>query len=926
MSIATDIKDILGFFSTIPAGRIDNLYLREPKGPLEQMEIFIRIRFLFLLFLSLNLVDLAVNLTLVLVYAGRILFRGEETQETYLAAQKKYATAFGNRFYATLASPVGFIFPKLVVFYFTPEINEKGVRSGGNYYHVPNVSLQQPETVEELQALIKKSIIEKRQIIPIGAGRSQGKQFLPEGNGKTSLIIDLDHFNTVEIDSERETATVGAGARWFQVQEAANKSRLALKVMQASNIFSVGGSIGTNIHGWDHKTGMLSNTILSMKIIDTQGALKTLTPEDELFHYITGGLGLYGIVYSVTLQLTKNEKLKRESMIISLHDYVQYFNDSMRCNDSVKMHYFRLDLDPQKPLKRGFTESYVVTDNKAVITPNLVAELSHGTRMRQILVNIARRSIWARMYYFNSELHDGLNNNPIMTTNEVMKPPINALFNPSLSEAEWLQEYFLPGETLAEFLDEFSDILAKNEVILLNASIRFVKQNNQSPLSYTHDGDRFALVICFNQSLQPKHVIQAKKWLREAQHLTIEKGGSYYLPYQQVSSPEDFAKSFPYAKKAQAYKNTIDPHQIFTSGFHQKYMASTPVFKVNKEKDYVRMVLENSVWRKSFEGFLNHVLQRVEAEKLYALLDDILLYNDSHAEIYQELCHRLYEVMPSVVFDTANKLKSLHAIKNDLGEQARVLLPFNKNTLNGVVEIGSPGRFATGFKAHYKVKGKVYAAIESPSFGDYIDAGTFSPYDVSVKLNYNNPHLKDIPSQSADIITCYVGIHHFPTHKLDGFLQEVKRVLRVGGQFLLVDHDVGDEDSESMAMAHFAHFIFNAVNGVSLNDEMNELRDFKPIAHWRSLLSKHGFDNVTGADVPMIRQGDPTRNWMITAIKSSPIPVITLNKSTMNNDSCKEKKNRVPASKLGLFHLNSNSDTPSDEEHQEINSLLNTRV
>ena len=67
---------------------------------------------------------------------------------------------------------------------------------------------------------------------------------------------------------EKKVIRVGAGATWAQIQNEANHLGLAVKVMQASNVFSVGGSLSVNCHGWDHQAGSLVNTVNSIKIIN----------------------------------------------------------------------------------------------------------------------------------------------------------------------------------------------------------------------------------------------------------------------------------------------------------------------------------------------------------------------------------------------------------------------------------------------------------------------------------------------------------------------------------------------------------------------------------------------------------------------------------------------------------------------------------
>lgn len=866
----------LGYFSSVPAGMIDRAYLQTPKTFAGGIWQFLKTRVTYLLFLSLLLVDLVVSAFMATGYAIRSLFTSDTTQTKRLAKQQEYATMFSKSLFALIGSPFGLYDPKLVIFYFTPErTTTDGVMAGGDYHVAPNAELKTPTTPEALQQIVREAIQNGDQIIPRGAGRSQGKQFIPEGN-KKQIVIDLSQFNSItNIDPETKTAKVGAGALWSDLQLEVNKAKLAVKVMQASNVFSVGGSIGTNIHGWDYHSGMISNTIKSMDIVDPNGNFQTLKPGDELFQLITGGFGLYGIVYRVEIELTDNEPLKRETLNVEPQDYAQHFNDNLKNNPDSKLHLYRLSLNPNAPLSEGFTETYVKTDGVPVITPDFSIEPTHGTRMQRFLVNIARRFGWARKLWWDGERQDFLDNHPVATTNAIMQAPINAMFNASVSESEWLQEYFLQADQLGAFIQDLGALLKRNDVALLNATVRFVKKNDRSPLSYAYDVDRFAVVICFNQSLEHSAIIHARKWLREAQHLAVEKGGTYYLPYQDVASPKDFNKAYPRAGMAQTLKEQYDPKGILTSGLHQKYILPHSV-----QTTHAHTVMSDADAREEFKGFLTNILQRVDVDKIYPLLDDILTYRDTHADIYQELCERLNEVMPSTIGDIQRKLNSLYAIKRELGEQAAALLP-EATKVNGIIEIGSPGRFVGGFKQHYEVTGQIIAVNdEDPSFSDYIDANSWHPYDGFKKLDYNNlDSFNELEDNSADLITCYVGLHHFSPEKLTQFLDKVSQVLRVGGHFILDDHDITDDKTN--AMAHLAHMIFNAVNGVSLENEMSEIRDFQPMTYWNEQLAKHNLCATGGPEVPLIRQGDPTRNRMIITIKS---PVLELKVNDDDND------------------------------------------
>jgi FAD/FMN-containing dehydrogenase/SAM-dependent methyltransferase len=854
----------IGRYSEYPAGWIDRMDLEENTTLLRKAFFFIRQRIIFLaLFPLLSAVDIAtsfVRATRNFIFG---LFTSDKEQEYFFANAKESATLFSKNLLGLLFSWLGIISPKLVSFFFVPAKNGQKVESGGSLYK-EDAEKVTPESEEEIQEIIRQVLSNGQSVMAVGAGRSQGKQFIPQSKEKKNgILLDMSGFDDIVIHKETRTATVGAGVRWVDLQMAANKKKLALKVMQASNVFSVGGSIGTNIHGWDHRSGNLANVILSLKIVNAQGEIEIIERGSPKFGKILGGFGLFGIVISAEIELTDNENLVEKGVDVSLDDYVRYFREEVQTDDSIRMHLFRLSLEPNNLLGNGVAVNYTKVDNsKPVKSANIFKEGENGTRMDRLMVNVARRSGMVRGRYWQGERARLLNSETPMTTNEIMQPPINAMFNNSVSESEWLQEYFVPGENLKDFLKELGALLNENEVALLNSSVRFVKKDEYSTLGYAADGDRFAVVLCFNQSLQQSEVIKTKKWVRAANDLVIKHGGTFYLPYQQFSSPEQFEAAYGVERvqEFQMAKMNEDPQDVFRSGLSEHYMEPKD-YKPN----FFKELMASADLKKKFAGFLENVLQRVDTDKFYALLEDIMKYNDSHEEIYAELLRRLPDVMPGKLGSLQRVLKSLANIKEDLTAQAKALMP-DVDTINGLVEIGYPGRFVGGFKSAFKVTGPITAVYEAQSLTDYVQTGFPRPYDNFVKLDYNAPDLSSIPDNSADVITCYVGLHHFPDDQIEQFLNNVRRILRPNGRFLLVDHDAHND--EALLMANMAHSVFNAANGAPLQEEMTEIRNFQPMSYWNELLQEHGLGQAdSGPEVAMIREGDPSRNTMVSFVK-----------------------------------------------------------
>ena len=66
--------------------------------------------------------------------------------------------------------------------------------------------------------------------------------------------------NAIRLDPAARTVTVGAGATWHAIQHAIHPD-FAVKAMQSTDIFTVGGSISVNAHGMDHQAGAVMGSI-----------------------------------------------------------------------------------------------------------------------------------------------------------------------------------------------------------------------------------------------------------------------------------------------------------------------------------------------------------------------------------------------------------------------------------------------------------------------------------------------------------------------------------------------------------------------------------------------------------------------------------------------------------------------------------------
>ncbi len=363
-------------------------------------------------------------------------------------------------------SPLGIRSPDGISSFFlkTPPSDSTIRPFGVELQYGKNVNkVQYPKSVKQLQNIIRKAKKENKQVSVIGAGMSQGPQTVPASSNH--VVIHTKHLNKVEIQKNRNIAKVGAGATWEQVQIAANQQGKSVIVKQASDVFSIGGSIGINCHGWAHEYGAIASTVESVQIIDAEGNLKTLTPKDELFGCLFGTLGYFGVIVSVQLKLTDNEHLVEKTKTVSLDQFHTHYQTMIK-GQGIPLFGGRLNLDclEGNPLRSVEMVTYErdleanAAEKKPVITKNFMAESSRGTRMEriglQLVAHLSSFSVKKILSYFWKTERARLQTQSKFTRNEALHPPIKAfnMFRPSNLHTQWLQEYFIKPENLPDFL------------------------------------------------------------------------------------------------------------------------------------------------------------------------------------------------------------------------------------------------------------------------------------------------------------------------------------------------------------------------------------------------------------------------------------------------------------------------------------------
>ncbi|WP_406453904.1 FAD-binding oxidoreductase [Streptomyces sp. NBC_00876] len=134
-----------------------------------------------------------------------------------------------------------------------------------------------------------------------GLGRAHGDAAQNAGGS----VLDMTALNRIRtIDAGAGVVVCDAGVSLHRLVEVLLPLGWFVPVAPGSRYITVGGAIGSDVHGRDHRTaGSFSRYVTQFELLTADGEVRTVLPGTPLFDATTGGMGLTGVILSATLRL-----------------------------------------------------------------------------------------------------------------------------------------------------------------------------------------------------------------------------------------------------------------------------------------------------------------------------------------------------------------------------------------------------------------------------------------------------------------------------------------------------------------------------------------------------------------------------------------------------------------------------------------------
>ncbi|WP_163805463.1 FAD-binding oxidoreductase [Mycolicibacterium anyangense] len=405
----------------------------------------------------------------------------------------------------------------------------------------------------------------RRGILARGLGRSYGDQACNGGG----IVVDMTRLNRIHsLSSETAIADVDAGVSLDQLMKAALPFGLWVPVLPGTRQVTVGGAIGSDIHGKNHHSaGSFGNHVLSLDLLMADGDVRTLTPDGEnadLFWATVGGNGLTGIVVRARIAMTRTETAYfiadgvstanlDETIAVHLDGSDDKYTYSSAWFDLIspppklgraavsRGSLARVDQLPKKlaknPLKFDAPQLLTVPDIFPISAMNKLSFSAIGEVYYRLGGTYQGKIMNLSQFYHMLDLVSGWNN--------------------AYGPAGFAQHQFLvPPDALDEFKNIIRWIQTSGHYSALNV-FKLFGPGNRAPLSFPMAGWNVAMDFPMKAGVN--------EFLNELDRLAMEFGGRVYTAKDSRVSAENFHKMYPRIDEWIAVRRKADPNGVFAS-------------------------------------------------------------------------------------------------------------------------------------------------------------------------------------------------------------------------------------------------------------------------------------------------------------------------------------------------------------------------
>jgi FAD/FMN-containing dehydrogenase len=433
-----------------------------------------------------------------------------------------------------------------------------------------------PDSVEALRGALDSARRTGRSVAVCGGRHAMGGQQFASGD---MLIDTRDLRRVLSFDRERGIVEVEAGIQWPDLIAEIRRAPaggaawgIAQKQTGADRM-TVAGSLSANVHGRGLTMPPIVADVESFDILLASGELRRCSRAEnaELFSLAIGGYGLFGIVVSVRLRLSRRRKLERVVEIETAESLSRAFEERIAAGFLYGDFQFSIDTASRDFLRRGVFACYRPVEDDTPIdeTPRELSEADWTALVRLTHADKATAfERYARFYLATSGQVYWSDTHQLSIYLDDYHRALDAAAGGRATEM--ITELYVPRAGLAAFLEAAAEDARKDPVDVIYGTVRLIERDTETFLPWAREA--WACVI-FNLHVDhaPERRAAAEEAFRRLIDRALDFGGSYYLTYHRWARRDQVERAYPKLPELLRRKRELDPGELFQSDWYRHY-------------------------------------------------------------------------------------------------------------------------------------------------------------------------------------------------------------------------------------------------------------------------------------------------------------------------------------------------------------------
>lgn len=428
-------------------------------------------------------------------------------------------------------------------------------------------------SVEDVRRVVRRAVDAELPVCIAGGRHAMGGQQFCAGG----ILIDTRGLDRVlDYDADHGRITVEAGIQWPALLDYLRETPWAIAQKQTgADRLSLGGAIAANAHGRGLTMPPLVSDLEELTLVDATGELQRCSRGEnaELFSFVVGGYGLFGVVVSAVLRLAPRRRLERVVEVRELTGLAEALDERIAQGFLYGDFQFAIDPATEDFLHRGVFSCYRTVDDSTPIPEDQKA-LSRAEWAQLLLLTHTDKArafeLYAAHYLQTSGqiyLSDAHQYGDYVDGYHAQLDVAMSAEHPA---TEMITEIYVPRERLADFMADVAADFRDTAVDVIYGTVRLIERDEDSFLAWAREP--WACIIFNLHTVHtPAGLAHSEAAFRRLIDHAIVRGGSYFLTYHRWATAEQVEACYPQFRKFLARKLEHDPEERFQSDWYRHY-------------------------------------------------------------------------------------------------------------------------------------------------------------------------------------------------------------------------------------------------------------------------------------------------------------------------------------------------------------------